>query len=64
MVSLQAVMKEQLHEDSQSDLLGKALPQAAFAGSTTLAMQCKEVAVTARAMIPTFIRTTSRAAQC
>lgn len=60
MVSLQAVMKEQLHEDSQRDLLGKALLQAAFAGSTTLARQGKEVAVTARVVTGT----TCRAAQC
>jgi len=57
-------MKEQLCEDSQRDLSGKALHQAVTAGSTALARRRMAVAVTARVVILTLAGTTLRAAQC
>lgn len=56
------MIKEQLYEDSQRDLSGKALHLAVMAGSTALARQWREVAVAAKVVILTFAGATCRAA--
>lgn len=55
-------MKEQLREYSQRDVR-KSTAAAVTAGSSMLAKQCREAAVTVRVVTLTFTETNSRAAQ-